>query len=182
MVELYRKLLRELWVQLGHLQADAGLEDLLNALCAVRYWAHCSQDKTVLFNPMEVDAHDQRSCFPVEKDFPQDEWALNYGFRQGEGRSHGPVLRGDTINFKTVDGPCSLMTAWKKLVSPLSSLHREFRQGEGRSHGPVLRGDTINFKTIDGPCSLMTAWKKLVSPLSSLHREASNFLLHSRPH
>ena len=35
------------------------------------------------------------------------------------------MLRGDTINFKNIDGPRSLMTAWKKLVSTSPSLRRE---------------------------------------------------------
>ena len=45
----------------------------------------------------------------------------------GEGRTRRPVLRGDTIIWKNVDGPRSLMTAWKKLVSTSSLFQREAR-------------------------------------------------------
>jgi hypothetical protein len=123
--ELYRKLPRELRIQLGHVKASASLDDLLSALRDVRYWAHCAQDKTVLFDPMEVDAHSQRDRDPLAPPVPPDDWAVDFGFRQGEGRSRRPVLQGDTINFKNIDGPRSLMTAWKKLVSTSPSLRRE---------------------------------------------------------
>ena len=78
-----------------------------------------------MFDPMDIDAHAQRSCLPVETSIPSDELVLDYGFRQGESRSRRPVLRGNTINFQNIDGPRSLMTAWKKLVATLSSLRRE---------------------------------------------------------
>ena len=61
------------------------------------------------------------------------------GFQRGEcgstGRFQRPVLRGDTINFQNIDGPRSLMTAWKKLVSTSPAFRREANDFLSRS-GP----------------------------------------------
>ena len=43
----------------------------------------------------------------------------------GEGRSRRPVLRGDTIQWRNIDGPRSLMTAWKKLIGTSTFFHWE---------------------------------------------------------
>lgn len=64
MAKLYQKPPLELRVQLGHLSADASLENLLNMLCTVRYQAHCVQDKMVQFDPMELDNHVCEYCDP----------------------------------------------------------------------------------------------------------------------
>ena len=43
----------------------------------------------------------------------------------GEGRSRRLVLRGDTIQWRNIDEPRSLMTAWKKLISTSAFFRRE---------------------------------------------------------
>ena len=106
-VELYRKLPKEMRHQISYLKPEATLEELLTALRGVRYWANCSGDKTGLFDPMDLDVHAQED--------PEEAFGFRRGegrgFRVGDGRAHRPVLSGDTINFKNVDGPRSLMTA-----------------------------------------------------------------------
>ena len=86
---------------------------------------------------MELDHHTQGA--PSLKDFGAfaDGPTEDFGFRQGNGRGfwqgdgglagrfQRPVLRGDTINFQNIDGPRSLMTAWKKLVSTSPTFRRE---------------------------------------------------------
>lgn len=74
---------------------------------------------------MEVDSHERQASDPVLCDETDDVFPADFGFRQGDGRFQRPVLRGDTIQFKNIDGPRSLMTAWKKLVSTSASLRRE---------------------------------------------------------
>ena len=149
--ELYRKLPRELRIQLGHLPHDASLEDLLNALRTVRYWAHCARDKTVLFDPMEVGAHIEQPPQHLSRDSVVNDPLEDYVLRQGDGRYKRPVLRGDTIHFQNIDGPRSLMTAWKKLVSTSPSLRREAqdflvrnRPHKGLREAAVERNDKLD--------------------------------------
>ena len=73
---------------------------------------------------MEVDAHECHAREPIRCNGNDDDFGIDFGFRQGDGRFQGPVLRGDTIQFKNIEGPRSLMTAWKKLVSTSVSLRR----------------------------------------------------------
>lgn len=122
MAELYRKLPLELRIQLEHLKHDANLEDLLNALHIVQYWAHCAHDKIVMFGPMEVDVHTEQPPQQLTHDLVANGAMEDYGLRQGDSRYRRPVLRGDTIRFQNIDGPHSFMTAWKKLVSTSPSL------------------------------------------------------------
>ena len=96
---------------------DTTLTAMWEAVCGVRYWSQCARDKTVPFDPMEVDVHERQARKPIHCDGNDDDFVVDYGFRQGDGRFQRPVLRGDTIQFKNIDGPRSLMTAWKKLVS-----------------------------------------------------------------
>ena len=42
-----------------------------------------------------------------------------------QGRSRHPVLQGDAIVWRNIDGPRSLMTAWKKLVTTSAFFGRE---------------------------------------------------------
>lgn len=65
--ELFRKLPRDLRLQLSHLPHDASLNDLMNAVRGIRYWSHCAQDTTIQFDPMELDHHTQRA--PPLEDF-----------------------------------------------------------------------------------------------------------------
>ena len=59
---------------------------------------------------------DQAACIASTESKESDiEVDLEEAFL-GEGRSHHPVLRGDTIQWRNIDGPRSLMTAWKKFV------------------------------------------------------------------
>ena len=46
----------------------------------------------------------------------------------GEGRVRRPVLQGNSINFRNIDGPRSFMVAWKKLVNTSMTFRREARQ------------------------------------------------------
>jgi len=135
--ELFRKLPRELRLQLTHVKHDATLTELMEAVRGVRYWQNCAQDKSIQFNPMELDSHAHRAHSSEDFDALVDVPAEDLGFRQGDSRGFGrggggsagrfqrPVLRGDTINFRNIDGPRSLMTAWKKLVSTSPSFRRE---------------------------------------------------------
>ena len=55
--KLYHKLPQELRLQLGHVLHDATLTTLYDSICGVRYWSHCAEDRTIPFDPMELDAH-----------------------------------------------------------------------------------------------------------------------------
>ena len=135
--ELFRKLPHELRLQLTHVKHDATLTELMEAVRGVRYWQNCAQDKSIQFDPMELDSHAHRAHSSEDFDALVDVPAEDLGFRQGDSRGFGrgdggsagrfqrPVLRGDTINFRNIDGPRSLMTAWKKLVSTSPSFRRE---------------------------------------------------------
>ena len=95
--ELFRKLPRELRVQLTHLPHDASLSALMDAFRGIRYWAHCAQDTSIQFDPMELD-HLARGA-PSFEDFsalaaaPAEDFEFRQGngrgFRQGEGGSAG---------------------------------------------------------------------------------------------
>ena len=67
-VELYRKLPKELRVQISHLQPGATLDQMLDALRGVQYWAHCTGDKSVVFDPMDVNAlaRDRRGALEAQ--------------------------------------------------------------------------------------------------------------------
>ena len=101
------------------------MQELLDALRGVRYWANCSGDNAGLFDPMDIDVHSHRpngSAFPDEL---ADDLPIDHHLGLRDGRFHPPVLRGDTINFRNIDGPQSLMTAWKKLAMTSPMLRRE---------------------------------------------------------
>ena len=125
--ELYRKLPKELRAAVMHLPSNATLQQLFDTLHMVRYWQHCATDTSYFHDPMEVDVHsDQIQCSlrdgSSSRDYlKQQEEELEIG----EGRMRRPVLNGNSINFRNIDGPRSLMTAWKKLVGTSVSLRHE---------------------------------------------------------
>ena len=74
-------------------------------------------------DPMQIDhigaTSGEEFGLNLHEDGDQEDYLL------GEGRSRRPVLRGNAINFHNIDGPQSLMTAWKKLVSTSANFCRE---------------------------------------------------------
>ena len=74
---------------------------------------------------MDMDVHTQRNIGPSFTEGPMDALPIDHHLGMGDGRFQRPVLRGDTINFRNIDGPRSLMTAWKKLVTTSPTLRRE---------------------------------------------------------
>ena len=59
-VELYKKLPKEMRSLLIHLKPEATLNDMLEALQGVRYYQHCINEPTMLHNPMEIDVFEGR--------------------------------------------------------------------------------------------------------------------------
>ena len=80
--ELFRKFPRELRLQLSHVKHDASLGDLCEAVRGVRFWSHSTQDKTIPFDPMEVDNH-MRSRHSEDWDAVVDAPEEVHEFRQG---------------------------------------------------------------------------------------------------
>ena len=91
--ELFRKLPRELRMQLSHMKHDTTLTAMREAVCGIRYWSQCARDKTVPFDPMEVDVHECQAREPIRSDRNDDDFGVDYGFRQGDGCFQRPVNR-----------------------------------------------------------------------------------------
>ena len=103
--------------------ANISFDNMLKNMAHIRYWQSCTNEANSLADPMDID------CVRRNEGENVDPWAeLEEGCVVGEGRLRRPVLRGNAINFRNIDGPRSLMVAWKKLVGTSGSYRREAQQ------------------------------------------------------
>ena len=150
--ELYQKLPKEIRNMLVFMPADISFADMLKNMAHLRYWQSYTNEANSLVDPMDVN-HIQE-----EEGRKDDPWEkLEEGCAIGEGRLCRLILRGNSINFKNIDSPRSLMVAWKKLVGTSGPYQREAQQYlQGRAMGgdrgggcldeDVLRGDPVEGK------------------------------------